>query len=115
MTALRNRAEERAKYMPISISEDDIANVSGNAPSYLKEAALRWYIVLNGRPGFRGFGFVTRQRVRVTEVSLEPSVDDPEKISAKMVTELEVTPDMCNVDGILEQGCMCGLMDEARR
>lgn len=73
------------------IPPEVMENVAGNAPLSIKRAALTWYRLLGVR-GDVGFEYATRKLVKVREVSLEPSTDDPDKVSAKMVCELEVTP-----------------------
>ncbi|KIM36047.1 hypothetical protein M413DRAFT_449378 [Hebeloma cylindrosporum] len=88
-----------------------LSHITGNAPVWLKEAAVRWYLRL-GVLGDTGYGWRMRRRIAIHEVSLEPDLDDPEKLSAKTVTEIEVTPDMCNAQGGLSQGCMSCLIDE---
>ena len=72
-----------------TLSDEEIGKISGNAPVSLKEAAARWHQLL-GLPGVPTFGYVARERIEIKEVSLEPSVDDPQKITTKMVTELDV-------------------------
>jgi hypothetical protein len=67
-----------------------LSTITGNAPAWLKEAAVRWYLRL-GLLGQTGYGWRMRRRIVVHEVSLEPDQDDPEKVSAKVVTEIEVT------------------------
>ena len=67
-----------------------LSTITGNAPEWLKEAAVRWYLRL-GLRGQTGYGWRTRRRIVVQEVSLEPDQDDPEKVSAKIVTEIEIT------------------------
>ncbi|KAF8204566.1 hypothetical protein BJ912DRAFT_938738 [Pholiota molesta] len=111
-TLPRNGAEERAKILAVPIGEEEIAHISGNAPFHVKEGAVRWYKIFSGQPGYATFCSTPRRGVRIQEVSLEPSIDDPQKTCTKMVVEMEVTPDMCNVQGILDRGCMYGLIDE---
>ena len=111
-----------------TLSDEEIGKISGNAPVSLKEAAARWHQLL-GLPGVPTFGYVARERIEIKEVSLEPSVDDPQKITTKMVTELDVAQgnlslkisisaliffclDMCDQYGLLSQGCMTSLLDE---
>ena len=66
-----------------------LSTIAGNAPTSLKEAAVRGYLRL-GHLGQTGYGWKIRRRIAVHEVSLEPDVDDQE--SVKVVTELEVAP-----------------------
>lgn len=72
-----------------TVTDGELEKISGNAPVFLKEAAARWYKIL-GLPGVPTFGYVARQRIEIKEVSLEPSIDDPQKTTTKMVTELDV-------------------------
>ncbi|KAH9482266.1 hypothetical protein JR316_0004364 [Psilocybe cubensis] len=114
-------------------SPDIMSSIAGNASAFIKEAAVRWFMLLDVR-GSTSFGHLTRARMEVKEVSIEHSPDDPQKMSSKMVCELEVTPgeqrtswpellsfkelmnrnelEMCNEEGVLSQGCMTGIMDE---
>jgi len=68
-----------------------LSTITGNAPTWLKEAAVRWYLRL-GVLGETGYGWRMRRRITIHEVSLEPDVDNSEKVSAKIVSELDVTP-----------------------
>jgi len=68
-----------------------LSTIAGNAPTSLKEAAVRGYLRL-GHLGQTGYGWKIRRRIAVHEVSLEPDLDDQEKVSVKVVTELEVAP-----------------------
>ncbi|KAJ3511170.1 hypothetical protein NLJ89_g4254 [Agrocybe chaxingu] len=87
------------------------ALISGNTPEEIKGLPVKWYKILS----LRGFGFAydVRQRIEIKEVSIEQTADDPERRLAKLVCELEVLPDMCNAQGLLDRGCMSFLMDEA--
>ena len=105
-----------------------VAGIAGNAPLSIKETALTWYRLLAIR-GDSGFEYATRKHVTITEVSLEPSPDDPQSLSAKMVCELEVAPgalrmgrlniktliysaEMCDKQGVLSHWSMYSLIDE---
>jgi acyl-coenzyme A thioesterase 13 len=50
--------------------------------------------------------------VKVTDVSILPSREDPLKLEGKVTCEVDVTPDMCNERGVLAQGCIVTLLDE---
>jgi hypothetical protein len=73
------------------IPPEVLSSITGNAPAWLKEAAVRWYLRL-GVLGQTGYGWRMRRRIMVHEVSLEPDQDDLEKMSTKIVSEIEVTP-----------------------
>ncbi|KAF8958496.1 hypothetical protein BDZ97DRAFT_1841700 [Flammula alnicola] len=90
----------KAEILETSIQPEEIGDITGNAPEYLKKAAVKWYKIL-GAFASTGYGHAIRRRIQVKE-----------KICAKMVSELEILPDMCNAQGVLDQGCMTFLMDE---
>ncbi|PPQ70379.1 hypothetical protein CVT26_013844 [Gymnopilus dilepis] len=100
-------SETPLTYVPPEV----VAGIAGNAPLSIKETALTWYRLLAIR-GDSGFEYATRKHVTITEVSLEPSPDDPQSLSAKMVCELEVAPEMCDKQGVLSHWSMYSLIDE---
>ncbi|KAF8914391.1 hypothetical protein CPB84DRAFT_86567 [Gymnopilus junonius] len=93
------------------IPPEVMASIAGNAPLSIKRAALTWYGLLAIR-GDVGFEYATRKHVLIKEVSLESSIDNPGKVSTKIVCELEVTPDMCDEGGILSPWSLYSLIDE---
>ncbi|PPQ68626.1 hypothetical protein CVT25_005536 [Psilocybe cyanescens] len=68
-----------------------MSTIGGNASLFIKEAAVRWYMMLDMR-GSSSFGHSMRTRLELKEVSIEPSPDDSKKMSSKMVCDLEITP-----------------------
>ncbi|KAF9562446.1 hypothetical protein CPC08DRAFT_706654 [Agrocybe pediades] len=87
------------------------SDVPGSAPLRLKTETINWFKLL-AKAGPAAFGYNLRRRLELKEVSLEPSRDDHENQAVKIVCELEVTPDMCNAEGVVEHGAMTFLMDE---
>jgi len=67
-----------------------IAHIAGNGSKEMKALAVRWYDLL-GSLGPLSYGYNVRKALEIKEVSLEPSVDIPEKLATKLVCELVVT------------------------
>lgn len=114
------------------VDPSSYSQITGNAPEPIKEAALTWYKLMQGRT-IIGFGHHVRRKLRIIEVSVEPSPDDPQAECTKMVCEIEIGPgqcalyyvciqgfvptvarypEMCDAQGVLNRGCMIFLMDE---
>ncbi|KAF8914392.1 hypothetical protein CPB84DRAFT_1759143 [Gymnopilus junonius] len=87
-----------------------ISGVEGNASTEIKEIPVKWLAFFRNKG--KGFAGSISGRLRVTEVSILPNVDDPEFIDGKVVCEIEVTEDMCNARGVLHEGCTFFLLDE---
>lgn len=77
-----------------AFSSEIMSTIGGNASLFIKEAAVRWYMMLDMR-GSSSFGHSMRTRLELKEVSIEPSPDDSKKMSSKMVCDLEITPGEC--------------------
>lgn len=106
-----NEAQEMTKLFletPLDASITD--NILGNAPPRVKELPVKWLaIFLNSGNGFCG---QLADSLKVTEVWIVPSANDPEKLEGKVVCEIVVTPGMCTPNGVLHQGMTGFLIDE---
>ncbi|KIM36046.1 hypothetical protein M413DRAFT_449377 [Hebeloma cylindrosporum] len=88
-----------------------VAGISGNAPNEIKELPVRWLMIF--RKDGKGFAGAIAGRVKVTEVSVVPHPADPLKLEGKVVSEIDVTEDMCNSSGVVDDGCIAFLIDES--
>lgn len=71
--------------------DPEIVNVlKGNAPPEIKQMRLKWLMHL--RQQGDSFATSVAQRLRVTEVNILPSPDEPKKLERKVVCEVNVTP-----------------------
>jgi acyl-coenzyme A thioesterase 13 len=77
-------------YLATPLSPFATVNIEGNASQELKEVPLKWYNIFRTF-GKGGFGCEAGKRIVVKEVSIQPTVDDPIKMEAKLVCEIEVT------------------------
>jgi len=100
----------RGHYLKSRLPDNLTADITGNAPIEIKELAVKWLAIFHGK----GKGFIGPivSRVKVTDVSILPSTDDPLKLEGKVTCEIDVTPDMCDEQGLLAQGCLVTLFDE---
>lgn len=105
------RRETYRDYLATPLSPSATAHIEGNASRELKEVPLKWYNIFRTL-GKGGFGYEAGKRIVVKELSIQPTVNDPSKMEARLVCEIEVTADMCDGMGMLHQGCMAFLMDE---
>ncbi|PPQ65513.1 hypothetical protein CVT24_010809 [Panaeolus cyanescens] len=106
--------EQQAKFAKLFLEtrlpEELMAGITGNVPIEIKELPVKWLGVFR-RKG-KGFSGNIAKRLQVKDVSILPSVDDPEKLEGIVTCEIDVTPDMCNAQGLLDQGCIVYLLDE---
>ncbi|KAF8204565.1 hypothetical protein BJ912DRAFT_1027965 [Pholiota molesta] len=86
------------------------AEITGNVSSEIKEIPLKWLAIFRNRG--KGFAGKIAGRLRVVDVSVVPNPDDSSKMEARVTTEIDVTPDMCNAQGTLDKGCIVFLIDE---
>lgn len=93
----------------------DISNVKGNASDETKRQVWSTFKYLLGSPGW--FNHSIGDSIQCKEVNVwgpkDPSTASPseEAPRAETVFEVEVTPDMCNLFGILHGGCTAYLID----
>ncbi|KAJ3479574.1 hypothetical protein NLI96_g8962 [Meripilus lineatus] len=85
-----------------------IARSEGNASQEVKEKlATIWSQFVEG-PAFAN---TVARRVEVTEMSITPKAEEPKKVEARVVLELDVTGDMINGHSSLHGGCGAYLVD----
>jgi len=86
-----------------------VEQVGGNASFNVKALVvhLNDLYSLKGR----GFGNSISSKLVFTEVSIVPKVDEPKKLEARVVCELDVTDEMLNGAGKLHGGCSAFLVD----
>ncbi|KAF9054653.1 hypothetical protein BJ165DRAFT_1337667 [Panaeolus papilionaceus] len=87
-----------------------MAGITGNVPVEVKELPVKWLAVFRNRG--KGFSGKIAKRLKVKDVSILPCVDDLGKMEGRVTCEIDVTPDMCNAQGLLDQGCIVYLLDE---
>ncbi|KAJ2923318.1 hypothetical protein H1R20_g2829, partial [Candolleomyces eurysporus] len=110
-TIPQNKQQEATqKFIREPLDSSLTEHIEGNAPVSIKELPVKWLAIFRSR----GNGFCNHiaERVVVKEVSIVPRIEDPEKIEGKVVCEVDVKPEMCNADGVLDQGAMIFLIDE---
>jgi len=101
-----------AEYLESRLPDSLTADISGNAPIEIKELAVKWFAILRMNFKENGFAGPIASRVKVTDVSILPSTDDPLRVEGRMTCEIDVTLDMCNEQGVLSGGCIVTLFDE---
>jgi len=86
-----------------------IVDITGNAPVEIKELPIKWLALFHDNG--KGFAGSIMSRVKVTDVSI---IHDSStlRLEGKVSCEIEVTPDMCDEQGVLAQGCIFTLLDE---
>lgn len=70
------------------LSEQELADISGNAPDEVKSVVLVWLRKYMARED--GFALSVQNRVKIVEVSVNTNKDEPKKLEGRMVCELEV-------------------------
>ncbi|KAH7887415.1 HotDog domain-containing protein [Phlebopus sp. FC_14] len=92
-------------------SSDDFSppsyDIAGNAKSETKERVEQWIQVLSTA----GFGTRTGKHLKLTELSIRPTPDEPARQEARVVLEMPVTEDMLDTDGKIHGGCIIYLVD----
>ncbi|KDR84176.1 hypothetical protein GALMADRAFT_220003 [Galerina marginata CBS 339.88] len=105
-----SRSSQKSHYLQSRLPDELTSGITGNAPLEIKELPLKWLAIFRNKG--RGFAGSVAARLKVTDVSVVPSVDDPLKKEGKVVCDIEVTPDMCSERGVLDEGCIFFLIDE---
>ena len=77
-------------FIKYPLDPEIVNRIKSNAPPEIKQMSLKWLMLFRQR----GNSFVTsvEQRLRVTEVNISQSLDDPKKLEGKMVCKVNVTP-----------------------
>ncbi|KAF9000294.1 hypothetical protein BDQ17DRAFT_1359971 [Cyathus striatus] len=83
-------------FLKSRLERDCIEHIKGNASDEIKEIPVKWLALRVD----------VAHRLRVAEVWVLPSPDDPVKLEAKVCVEVNVTP------GTLHDGCVLFLLDE---
>jgi acyl-coenzyme A thioesterase 13 len=90
-TVPRNKQQEATrKFILEPLDPSLTAHIDGNAPVSIKELPVKWLAIFRSRGN--GFCHDIAERVVVTEVSIGPRIENPEKIEGKVVCEVEVRP-----------------------
>ncbi|KAI0784893.1 HotDog domain-containing protein [Abortiporus biennis] len=85
-----------------------VRNAPGNVSQETKD---RLADIFDGFVTNEAFALAVSQRLEVTEMSITPKVEEPRKVEAKVVIEVDVTSDMINGNGTLHGGCTAYLVD----
>jgi acyl-coenzyme A thioesterase 13 len=64
--------------------------IIGNAPVSIKELPVKWLAIFRSRGN--GYCNDVAERLKVTEVSIGKSAEDPQKLEGMTACEVEVTP-----------------------
>ncbi|OAX43378.1 hypothetical protein K503DRAFT_708745 [Rhizopogon vinicolor AM-OR11-026] len=104
--------------MPES-GDTDISQVGGNASPEFKRELQGWVQYLATRPvtqstgeQFGAFENKIASRLRLTEVSILPKAEEPEKLEGRVVFEVIVDGEMANHVGTLYGGVAAMLIDQ---
>lgn len=102
--------------------------IVGNAPVSVKELPVKWLAIFRSRGN--GYCNEVAERLKVTEVWIGTSAEDPQKLEGMTACEVEVTPgvsipyavplkgltsrlvEMCTPEGVVHQGVIMFLVDE---
>ena len=82
----QNKEYLKSRLLPDSVTAD----ITGNAPVEIKELPIKWLTFFRGKG--TGFAGPIVSRVKVRDVSILPSSEDPLKLEGKVTCEVEVTP-----------------------
>lgn len=127
MGSTSSHVEGMAKFHNTPCPDDIIDSIQGNAPRHAKEVPLKLLSLFRSSPG--GFADGPGHRLRITEISVDPCREDPERLQGTLISELVVeegafrnlykgsnnhlwTTDMLNVVGTLMGGCTSWIIDE---
>ncbi|TFK28960.1 hypothetical protein FA15DRAFT_753028 [Coprinopsis marcescibilis] len=99
------------EYLAAPLPDADTQDIRGNATRQAKEWAVKWHRLLR-RLG-HGYAWDVASRIAVKEVWFQGHQDTSMKKEVRMVSQLNVAQDMCDVDGNLDKGCMSMLIDES--
>ena len=116
-------------FLSTSLDASLTDNIIGNAPFPIKELPVKWLAIFRSRGN--GYCNDVAEKLKVTEVSIGTSAEDPQKLEGMTACEVEVTPgalillgperpphspavlaDMCTAQGAVHQGVIMFLIDE---
>lgn len=83
--------QQIAEYLESRLPDSLTADISGNAPIEIKELAVKWFAILRKNFKENAFAGPIVSRVKVTDVSILPSMDDPLRAEGRMTCEIDVT------------------------
>ncbi|EAU84249.1 hypothetical protein CC1G_08179 [Coprinopsis cinerea okayama7 len=107
---LRKNQQETDNFLRSPLPDAVTRDIRGNAPKAVKELPVKWLAVFRNRGN--AFSHHIAERMKVTDVDIVTSVDDGHKIEGRVVVEVEVTPEMCDGEGVMHQGALVFLIDE---
>lgn len=84
---------KQQKQLPMYIQQDGrYKTIAGNASDEVKQTLADVLCTFMGRG--RGFADAIGGRVRITDANIQEKVDEPEKLEAKVVCEIDVEEGM---------------------
>ncbi|OJA18087.1 hypothetical protein AZE42_04169 [Rhizopogon vesiculosus] len=111
--------EHVSSHMMPESGDTDISQVEGNASPEMKRELLGWVQYLATRrvtqsigDQFGAFENKIASRLRLTEVSILPKAEEPEKLEGRVVFEYEALLEMANHIGTLYGGVAAMLIDQ---
>lgn len=97
----------------VLISLEEAAKIPGNAPVEAKQLAANWLqLFLSPNHGRPGFADAIGRRINLTEISINPNPNEPERRVCRVVAEIIVETDMVNGMGTLHGACAAYLIDD---
>ncbi|KAJ2923168.1 hypothetical protein H1R20_g13924, partial [Candolleomyces eurysporus] len=97
----------------------DISSIAGNASDNTKQVLSSVHRIFANRTDNDNagpvFGEAIQKRLEVTEVSVNPKAEEPQRLEGKVVLETTVEEDMLNGGGIIHGGCSAFLIDVGDR
>lgn len=90
-------------YLKSRLPEGATADITGNASVEIKELPIKWFHHLRGTGN--GFASPILSRVKVTDVSILPSTNDPLRLEGKLTCEIDVTPGIV----VISESALCCL------
>ncbi|KAF9562447.1 hypothetical protein CPC08DRAFT_663031 [Agrocybe pediades] len=92
------------------LPEELTSGITGNTSREIKELPIKWLSIF--RDQGTGFAGSISSRLKLVDISVVPNPDDPSLTEGKVICEIDVTPDMCNAQGVMDNGCVMYFMDE---
>jgi len=84
----------RKEYLESRLPDSMTADITGNAPIEIKELPIKWLALFHDKG--KGFAAPIVSRVKVMDVSVLPSMDDPLRLEGKVTCEIDVTQGIVN-------------------
>ncbi|KAF8484424.1 HotDog domain-containing protein [Gautieria morchelliformis] len=86
--------------------------VAGNASQETKQACLEQFNFITGAGSPAGFAWSIGRRLHLSQIDVEPNVEEQGKKEAKVVCGITVEPVLQNAIGTLHGGCTAFLIDD---